>query len=122
MQGFWDVFPVIIIFPSFAIMLKWFLEYRLKQKLIDKGVIDEKVKYLNLASLGQYQFSSLKWGLVLTLIGITVVAVKAMLYEVSGEVILGAMLIAAGAGLLIYYFIADVVGKKSGEQLPNGRS
>lgn len=115
MQGFWDVFPVVIIFPSFAIMLKWFLEYRLKQKLIEKGVIDEKVKYLNLASLGQCRSSSLKWGLVLALMGIAVVAIKAMLYEVSGEVVLGVMLIAAGAGLLIYYFVADVVNKKNGE-------
>jgi len=115
MQSFWDVFPVIVIFPSFAIMLKWYLEYRLRNKLIEKGIIDEKVKYLNLANLGQYRASSLKWGLILAFVGIAVIVVKTMIYEVSGEVVLGTMLIAAGAGLLIYYFIAGSVNKKNGE-------
>jgi hypothetical protein len=109
-KAFWDVFPVIIIFPTFAIMLKWYLEYRIRQKLIEKGMVDEKVRFLNLAALGQSTGSSLKWGMVLVLTGLAIFIVQ--LYDVSGEMILAIILIAAGAGLLLYYLFADRLIKK----------
>ncbi|MDD4052940.1 MAG: hypothetical protein PHR28_13725 [candidate division Zixibacteria bacterium] len=109
-EPFWEVFPVIIIFPTFAIMLKWFLEYRIRQRLIEKGMVDEKIRFLNSASLGQATGSSLKWGMVLVLTGLAIFIVQ--MYDVSGEMILAIMLIAAGAGLLLYYLIADHLGKK----------
>jgi hypothetical protein len=109
-REFWDVFPVIIIFPTFAIMLKWFLEYRLRQRLIEKGMVDDKVRFLNLAGLGQSAGSSLKWGMVLVLTGLAIFIVQ--MYDVSGEMILAIILIAAGAGLLLYYLFADRLIKK----------
>ncbi len=113
-KAFWDVFPVIIIFPTFAIVIKWFLEYRIRQRLIEKGMVDEKIRFLNLASLGQATGSSLKWGMVLILTGLAIFIVQ--MYDVSGEMILAIMLIAAGAGLLIYYLIADRLTKKQIQQ------
>jgi len=113
-KAFWDVFPVIIIFPTFAIIIKWFLEYRIRQRLIEKGMVDEKIRFLNLASLGQATGSSLKWGMVLILTGLAIFIVQ--MYDVSGEMILAIMLIAAGAGLLIYYLIADRLTKKQIQQ------
>jgi hypothetical protein len=109
-RAFWEVFPVIIIFPTFAIMLKWYLEYRIRQKLIEKGMVDEKVRFLNLAALGQSAGSSLKWGMVLVLTGLAIFIVQA--YDVSSEMVLAIMLIAAGAGLLLYYLIAGHLSRK----------
>jgi hypothetical protein len=109
-REFWDVFPVIIIFPAFALMFKWFLEYRLRQKLIEKGMVDDKIRFLNLASLGQSTGGSLKWGMVLILIGLAITIVQT--FDVSEEMILAIILIAAGAGLLLYYLFADRLIKK----------
>lgn len=106
---FWEVFPVIIIFPTMALMLKWYLEYRTRKQLIDKGQVDEKVKFLNFSNLQQYAPTSLKWGLVFTLVGISLVIVRIIPTYVADEIILGVMLIAAGVGLLLYYFIASAM-------------
>lgn len=106
---FWDVAPVFVIFPVFAIALKWYLEYRTRKQLIEKGQVDEKVKYLYFSSLEMYAPSSLKWGLVLFLVGAALVIIRALPFYVADETILGVMLIAAGAGLLLYYFIANIM-------------
>lgn len=107
MSSFWDVFPVLVIFPTFAYMLKYYLDYRIKRQLIDKGMVDEKVKFLNYNEMEQYAPSSLKWGLVSTFTGLSLFLmwVLPISYR-DGELILGALLISAGLGLLVYYFIA----------------
>lgn len=109
-KAFWDVVPVFVIFPAFAVMFKWFLEYRLRQKLIEKGMVDEKVRFLGLANLGHANGGSLKWGMVLILIGVAITIVQ--VFDVSEEMILAIILIAAGAGLLLYYLFADRLVKK----------
>lgn len=109
-KAFWDVVPVFIIFPAFALMFKWFLEYRLRQRLIEKGMVDDKVRFLNLASLGQSTGGSLKWGMILVLIGLAITVVQ--MFDVSDEMILAIILMAAGGGLLFYYLFADRLAKK----------
>ncbi|MCP4568890.1 MAG: hypothetical protein GY841_15045 [FCB group bacterium] len=112
MQSFWDVFPIIIIFPTFAMALKWYLDYRTRLKLIEKGLVDEKIKYLDFGGLGQYAPTSLKWGLVLVFVGVVIVGLRLIVDDVAGEIALGVMLIAAGLALLLYYGIAGMARKK----------
>lgn len=113
MNAFWDVFPVIIIFPTFGLMLKWYLEYRIKRELIQRGMVDEKVKYLAFNALEQHAPSSLKWGIVFTFVGLAVLIIQVIPYVyMTGELVLSVMLIAAGVGLLLYYFIASQLMKK----------
>jgi hypothetical protein len=112
MQGFWDVFPVIVIFPTFGLMLKWFFEYRTRKQLIDKGLVDENVKYLQFSKMEQFAPSSLKWGLIFLFVGVAIILLWIISDYIPGEVVLGAMLIAAGLGLLVYYAIADAARKK----------
>ena len=54
------------------LVVKAFLDYRTRQKLVDKGLVDENVKYLFAEKLDSQFLSSLKWGLVLIGIGIAV--------------------------------------------------
>lgn len=115
MNAFWDVFPVIIIFPTIGLIVKWVLEYRLKKDLIEKGMVDEKVKYLSLNTFSRSGMSSLKWGLVALFVGIGIIAIRLFPYYIEGEVVLGVMLISAGAALLLYYFIANTFKSR---QLP----
>ncbi len=113
MSGFWEVSPVFVIFPTFAIMLKWYLEYLTRRRIIEKGQLDENVKYLYFNTLEQYAPSSLKWGLVFFLVGIALIVIKALPGYVSDETVLGVVLIAAGAGLLLYYLIANAMRARS---------
>jgi hypothetical protein len=113
MSSFWDVFPILIIFPTFAIMLKWYLDYLTRKRLIDRGLVDEKIKYLYFDTTGRYTPASLKWGLVSLFIGTGIFVVKSLPYRFQeGETFLGVMLIAAGLGLLLYYFIASAARKR----------
>ncbi len=112
MDGFWEMLPVIIIFPMIGITIKWFLEYRLKKDLIQKGMVDERVKYLSLNTFSRSSMSSLKWGLITLFIGVGIIAIRMFPYYIEGEVVLGVMLISAGAALLLYYFVANTFKDK----------
>lgn len=119
MSGFWDVFPVLIIFPTLAIMLKWYLDYLTRRRLIDKGLVDEKIKYLYFDTTERYAPTSLKWGLVSLFIGAGLLIIKTLPYRFQeGEAILGVMLVAGGLGLLLYYFIANAARKREQEKQP----
>jgi len=115
MNQFWEYSPVFVIFPTFALVIKWYLEYRLKQRLIEKGIVDEKVKYLNFNQMEQYAPSSLKWGLVSLFLGLGIIITTSFTY-LEGETILGIMLVSAGLGLLVYYGIANTLRKKHLEE------
>ena len=109
----WEpVLIVTVIFGTAAFVIKSILEYRLKQKLISAGMVDEKLKFLNFDKLANYAPSSLKWGLVLTFIGAGILILKLYPGYIEDEAVFGTMLIAAGAGLLTYYFIANSIMKK----------
>lgn len=111
-RAFWDVFPVIIIFPTFALMFKWYFEYRTRKQLIEKGLVDEKVKYLQFNRWDQFAPGSLKWGLVFLFVGAAIIILRIISEYIPGEIILGTILLAAGLGLLVYYLIADAAMKR----------
>jgi hypothetical protein len=112
MQGFWDVFPVLVIFPTFGLMFKWYFEYRTRRQLIERGLVDENVKYLQFNKMENYAPSSLKWGLVFLFVGVAIVFLRILSEYIPDEIVLGTMLIAAGLGLLVYYVMADAARKR----------
>lgn len=115
MDKFWEVFPVIVIFPTFGLMFKWYFEYRTRKHLIEKGLVDEKVKFLQFNKMEHFAPSSLKWGLVLLFSGVAIVILRFVSAYVPDEIVLGTIMIAAGLGLLIYYIIADAARKRQGK-------
>lgn len=95
-------------FVACIFIVKIVLDYRLKRKLLERGEIDKNITSLFLHQAEQYAPSSLKWGLVLIGIGLAVVIGQLLPYDYDrGEIIFSLMLIFAGIGLLIYYFIAN---------------
>jgi hypothetical protein len=104
-DAFWDIAPLFVVFPTFYFITKAALNYSMKKKLIEKDLVNEDVKHLFSSSLNGNTSTSLKWGLVLILIGVVAIGMK--MVEVSDEVAFGAMLIAAGVGLMLYYFISQ---------------
>jgi hypothetical protein len=118
LNTFFEFIPLYIIFPTIYFIIKLSLEYTTRKKLIEKGLVGEDIKYLfNSNGRDRYLPSSLKWGLVLLFVGAVTIFLKLLPGYIEGEVIFGAMLIAAGAGLLVYYFLAAAKAK-SIEQEP----
>ena len=95
------------------------MDYYTRKKLIEKGLAGEEVKKYFEAAPTRFFTSSLKWGIVLTFIGIAMVVMRMADDYIPAETAIGIMLIAAGLGLLLYYFLA---GKKADESLKNRES
>lgn len=108
-----EIIVVPVVFGVIAYMVKSWLDYLLKSKLINRGMVDEKIKFLNFNSYEKFAPTSLKWGLVFVLVGVSLIVIQAFPGYVDTELIFGVMLIAAGAGLLIYYFVAGSLRKKN---------
>jgi hypothetical protein len=97
-------------------LVKVVSETRLRHKLVDKGLVDEKAKLL-LESRPLTQFdTSLKWGIVLIGVGLAFLFafgiqrwVPSAIHE---EITAGAVFFMAGLGMIIYYFIVRGREKK----------
>ena len=111
-DNFVDVLPVFILFPCIVLMLRDIWAYMTRKRLIDKGLVGDEARKLFQTGIEGYVPSSLKWGLILVLIGIVLVVIDSIPGYVSSEVKFGAVLISAGAGLLIYYYLASAKFKQ----------
>jgi len=107
MERLIDILPVFIIFPVIFMITRAFLDHYTRKRLIEKGLVGDEVKKFFENGADRYVSSSLKWGIVLTFIGISVVVMRLSSDYISSEMAIGIMLIAAGLGLLLYYFLAQ---------------
>jgi hypothetical protein len=107
-----EVAPVFIIFPVIAYIVKLSLDYFTRKKMIEKGLVGEEA--INFFKTDREVFlpSSLKWGMVLTFVGIVIVVLQILPVYISSEIYFGVMLIAAGIAMLIYYAMAVLKGKE----------
>ncbi|MBD3233052.1 MAG: hypothetical protein GF315_04950 [candidate division Zixibacteria bacterium] len=94
----------IALFIVIAYIFKVIAEHKTRNKLIEKGLVDENVKHLFLAQ-GHNILSSLKWGMVLVGVGIAFLIGHFVPEDISHEVTASSALILAGLALLIFYFI-----------------
>lgn len=94
----------IAFFFTVAAIIKWAMDNKTRRLLIEKGMVDEKLKYL--FSEPPQSLSSIKWGLVLIGIGLALMIGQIFRYEISNEVTVALMFLFAGVGFIVYYFIA----------------
>ncbi len=113
MDKMWEMFPLIVMFVVVPIIIKMLSDNKTRRMLIEKGLVDEKVKYLFMNKPKEYVSSSLKWGMVLIAIGLAVFVGQMAPKELMEEVTIGAMFVFGGIALVIYYAIAS---KKINEQ------
>ena len=113
MDSFWDVAPLIIFFGVAAFIVKIILDHQTRKKLIEKEMLDEKVKYLYADRPENRILSNLKWGMILIGIGLAIFIGQIVPPEFEQEVTIGGMFILAGLGLVIYYLFANKLVKKS---------
>ncbi len=114
-----DVLQMVIVFFTICFVIKTILDYFMRKRLIDKGLVDKNVKYL--FKYGSPSLSSLKWGMVLVGIGAAVIIGKLAPYRWSDEATISGMFILAGLALIIYYFIAPKAPNGNGDREASDR-
>jgi len=109
MEQITDVFIVAVVFYAIVAVIKIVSDNRVRNKLIEKGLLDENTKYLYMQP-GVNVPSALKWGLVFIFLGSAVLVSKLFDYQ---EFTIGFMFLFAGAGLILFYVIARRLEQKA---------
>ncbi len=113
-----DIIVPIGIFMVLAYSVKILSDNRLRRLLIEKGQVNESVKYLFMDREYKNVPSSLKWGMVLIGIGVAILVGQLVPHSLMEEVTVGGMFFLAGLGLVLFYFIASRLnGTKKQEDL-----
>ncbi len=113
MEHFWEIFPLIAIVAAAGYIVKISLDFKIKKELIEKGKLDDSVKHLYADLPGLGVPTSLKWGMVLVALGVGALIGLSAPEESQAELTISSMLILSGLALVIYYFIAARMMKKS---------
>ena len=111
----WEAMIPVAMFIVFAAIVKFIVDSSTRKKLIEKGLVDEKIKHLFPDKPKAQPLTSLKWGMVCIGVGIALLIGRLAPYDLREEVTIGAMFVLAGLALVIYYFIASRM-KKSEEE------
>ena len=101
-----EILIPISLFYIVYLIIKTVSDNRLRQKLIDKGLVDEKVKYLFVKNSELQPMPSLKWGIVLIAIGVALFVNAIFPLLMEGPASFGFVSVLAGLAFIVYYFIA----------------
>ena len=115
---FFEMLPLFIIFPIVAYIVRISLEYGTRKKMIEKGLVGDEAKNLFRTNIELFLPSSLKWGMVLTFVGLVIIVMKLLPVFISAEVAFGVMLVAAGIAMLAYYFMASSKARENNNKTP----
>ena len=118
MTNFWEMIPLIAMFVMIPVVVKYIVDYKTRTKLIDKGMVDENVKYLYADRPESQILSSLKWGMMLIGVGAAFFIGQLSPPDLAEVYTIGGMFILAGLGLCLYYLIANQKMRKFREKGP----
>ena len=96
-------------FVCTVMAIKVIAEARLRGRLADTNASQDLVKSMLLADEQSRRLSALKWGLVLTLIGLAFGLISALHLDGDNPGTWGLLIGAAGVGMLAYHGIANRV-------------
>jgi len=107
------LFAIVFTFGIPGILIFWWLytKHREKMRLIEKGLTPEEVKayFADTNAKPKNPYSSLKWGVLLTFLGIGIFLANLLegMYDVEDGVMMGIIVLSAGLGFLVYYSIVS---------------
>ena len=107
-MNFGDLIPMVL-FVCIVMAIKIVVEARLRKKMVENHTSEDLVKQMLIADEQARRLSALKWGLVLTTVGIAFGLVGAMHLDSDNPGTFGLLIGAAGIGMLAYHFIANRV-------------
>jgi len=93
--------PIAFFVLIYAI-IKVLSDNKVRQRLIERGQIDENVKLLFAPHTEARHLTNLKWGMVSLAIGLALL-IDSFLYSLNDTAKVGIVLIFAGVAFLIYY-------------------
>lgn len=99
----------ITLFVCIVVAIKVVVEARLRKRMVESHVSEELVKSMLTADERNRRLSALKWGLVLTSVGVAFGLISALHLDSENPGAFGLLIGAAGVGMLAYHFIADRV-------------
>lgn len=102
----YEMLTTAVVFMGLAGIVKIIADSIVRNKIINKGVPDENLRYLSMGFAKAQPLSNLKWGMVLLGIGLALSFKQLAPFWVSDETVFGIMFIFAGLAFLIYYGIA----------------
>ena len=97
----------ISMFAAIVMAIKVIVDSRLRRRLAETNPSEELMKQMMAADEVARRLSALKWGLVLTLLGIAFGIIDATHLSSDSPGAWGILLAAAGIGLLAYHAIAN---------------
>jgi hypothetical protein len=101
----------IVILPTMFICItlaiKSVVDSRTKRKILEGNVSQELIQTMLLAEEKSRQMSALKWGLVLTALGVSLGVIQATGMETGTPGTIGLLFGAAGIGMLLYHGITN---------------
>jgi Na+-translocating ferredoxin:NAD+ oxidoreductase RnfD subunit len=101
----------IVLFICVPVIIKIVSDNSIRKMLIEKGMLDENVKYLYANSFDRKVPPALKWGMVSIAVGLAVFISEVFYPGMASEIMVSLMLIFGGLALILYYFIAKKMAK-----------
>ena len=98
---------VLTVFGSIVTALRHVVDARVRRQMVEHHASEELVKSMLEADERHRRLSALKWGLVLTLVGLAFGLIGMLHLDGDNPGTFGLLFGAAGAGMLIYHAIAD---------------
>lgn len=98
-----DALQMAVAFGAIVIIVKIATDTATRHKLISKGLVDEKVKFLYNGGSYARALNNLKWGMILVGIGIAALIGNFAPEHFEEAGTLGLMFIFGGIGFLVYY-------------------
>ena len=105
-MNFGDLIPMVL-FVCIVMAIKVVVEARLRKQMVENHVSEDLVKSMLVADEQSRRLSALKWGLVLTIVGVAFGLVSALHLDSDNPGTFGLLIGAAGVGMLAYHFIAN---------------
>lgn len=96
-----------IVFTAIVAIVKIVADHRTRNRLIEKGQVNENLRYLFTSYSDRVKVrSNLKWGFVFLGIGVGLMAKQVSPIYISDETAMGLMFLLAGIGFFVYYYVA----------------
>ena len=106
MMDFAYLIPITL-FVCIVVAIKVVVDARLRRRLAETNASEDMIKSMLVADEQSRRLSALKWGLVLTLLGLAMGAIDGLNMSSDDAGAWGLLLGAAGVGMLVYHAIAN---------------
>ena len=97
----------IVLFVCIVVAIKIVVESRLRRRLAETNASEDLIKSMLQADEQARRLSALKWGLVMTLLGLAFGLVSALHLTGDSPGTWGLLIGSAGIGMLAYHFITN---------------